>query len=205
MLMDFFLKLEFNKLIKELDFIDSDLMYKSSLIKVADENFIRDVNKVLETFPQLKQLVDEKTKIRMEVLNQVPPPVETHYNDSQVEDEEEIIYDSKDPKLKTLYRQIARSTHPDVMGQENLKEVYLDAQKAYDSNNIIQILSICDRLKINYEITKQEFDLIKDEINHKRQRIQFLESTYTWKWYHVESIEEKSRIILDYLGAQVTK
>jgi hypothetical protein len=39
--MDIFIKLEFNRLIKELDYIDSDLIYKSSLLKLVDENFIK--------------------------------------------------------------------------------------------------------------------------------------------------------------------
>ena len=67
--MDFFSKLEFNRLIKELDFIDSDLIYKSTLLKFADENFIKNVNEVLETHPQLKQIVDEKSQKRFDSIN----------------------------------------------------------------------------------------------------------------------------------------
>lgn len=199
--MDFFLKLEFNRLIKELDFIESDLLYKSSVLKLADENFIKSVNQVLETFPQLKQILDDRTKSRYVTLNTEIPVSQV----IDIEDEVEIIYESKDPRVKTLYRQIARSTHPDVASQSNLKEVYLQAQKAYDSNDLVQIMSICERLKIDYEITSEEFELIKEEIDLKRKRIQFLESTYTWKWYQVESQEEKNQIILNYLETQISK
>jgi hypothetical protein len=190
--MDFFSKLEFNRLIKELDFIDSDLIYKSTLLKLADENFIINVNQVLETHPQLKSIVDEKSQRRFEMINQ-----------QEITESDEIVFETKDPKLKTLYRQIVRTTHPDV--SNNLNEVFLDAQKAYDSNDLVQILSICDKLKLEYEITSEEFDIIKGEINLKKQRIQFLESTYTWKWYQMQSDEEKNQIILNYLEAQISK
>ena len=200
--MDVFLKLEFIRLIKELDFIESDLVYKSSIVKLADENFIKDVNKVLETHPQLKSLLDDKIEKRMNIINLQEQPQE---KEQLVEEiiESLVVSDSKDPKLKTLYRQIARTTHPDVAS--NLNEVFLDAQKAYDSNDLVQILSICEKLKINYEITSQEFEILKDQINLKKQRIQFLESTYTWKWYQVNTSEEKNNIILNYLGTQISR
>jgi hypothetical protein len=202
--MDIYSKLEFNRLIKELDFIDSDLLYKSSLLKLADEKFIQNVNQVLSTHPQLKEILDDRNNKRMEFLYQEPIYESIDTNESQIEPEE-IIYESKDPKLKNLYRQIARSTHPDVNGQENLKEVYLDAQKAYNSNDLIQIMSICDRLKIQYDISDEEFQLLKDEITQKRQRIQFLESTYTWKWFQQNTDEAKNSIILHYLESQIIK
>ena len=50
---------------------------------------------------------------------------------------------------------------------KNLKEVYLDAQKAYESNDLLQILSICDRLKISYDISNDEFDLIRNQIEQQ--------------------------------------
>ena len=201
--MDIFLKLEFNRLIKELDFVDSDLIYKSSLLKLADENFIKDVNQVLESHPQLKTILEDKNQERMKFLNFVD--VSIPISQETQDEEEDYITESKPTKLKSLYKEIAKSTHPDKSNQENLKEVYLDAQKAYESNDLLQILSICDRLKINYEISTDEFDLIRSEIDTKKQRIKFLESTYTWKWYHESSNSQKNQIIMNYLESQVSR
>ena len=201
--MDIFIKLEFNRLIKELDFIDSDLIYKSSLLKIADENFIKNVNEVLETHPQLKTILETKNQERMKLINFIEVPIS---DTNKIEQEEEdYITESKPTKLKSLYKEIAKSTHPDKNHQENLKEVYLDAQKAYESNDLLQILSICDRLKIDYDISSEEFDLIRNEIDTKKQRIKFLESTYTWKWYNESSDTQKNQIILNYLESQVSR
>lgn len=197
--MDFYEKLEFDRLIKELDFIDSDLTYKSTVLKKADEDFMKNVHSVLDEFPKLKEIFDYNTQKR---FANIPEPI---MNDLHNPVDALIITETKPLKLKNLYRQIAKSTHPDKTRIENLNEVYLDAQKAYESNNIIKILTICERLKIDYEITSEEVDLIKEEIQTKKQRIQFLESTYTWRWYNEQSIETKIKIILNYLEAQVVR
>jgi len=195
--MDFYEKLEFDRLIKELDFIESDLVYKSNVLKKADEDFMRNVNIVLNDYPQLKELFDNKNS---ESFQKIPEPT---IIENEVSEELEIVSEKKDPKIKSLYRQIVRTTHPDV--SSNLKEVFLTAQKAYDTNDLIQILSICDKLKISYEITNEEVDIVKEEINLKKQRIHFLESTYTWRWFNEKSVDSKVRIILSYLEAIIIK
>jgi len=204
--MDFFEKLELNRLMKELDFIDSDLIYKTSLLKKADEGFISNVNNVLDTFPDLKRIIDEKNNQRFANLNtQVISNIPIEEPIDITTSEELVITDNKPTKLKSLYRQIAKSTHPDKNDQDNLKEVYILAQKAYESNDLIQILSICDSLKISYEVTMEEFSMIKEEIDIKKKRINFLESTYTWKWFQEPQEDEKNRIILHYLESQISK
>lgn len=200
--MNFHEKLEFNKLIKELDYIDSDLTYKTSLLKNADEDFIKNVNSVLEKFPQLKTIVDERNARRFANINHINLPKNDSYEDEFTEN---IVTESKPDKLKSLYRQIAKTTHPDKANQDNLKELYLDAQKAYDSNDILQMMSICERLKIDYEISPTEVNLVREEIKLKKERINFLESTYTWKWFIEESVDLKNKIILNYLESQVIR
>lgn len=202
--MNFYEKLEFNKLIKELDYIDSDLTYKTSLLKNADEDFIKNVNSVLEKFPQLKTIVDEKNARRFQNIVDINiPKINDDDNDDVIVDN--IVTESKPDKLKSLYRQIAKTTHPDKSNQESLKELYLDAQKAYDSNDILQMMSICERLKIDYEISPIEVNLVREEIKLKKERINFLESTYTWKWFVEESVDLKNQIILNYLESQIIR
>jgi hypothetical protein len=46
-------QLEIKKLMKELDFIESDFTYKSEIVHEADNNFIKSVNELLEEHPLL--------------------------------------------------------------------------------------------------------------------------------------------------------
>ena len=53
-------RLEVKKLLKELDFIESDFNYKNEIVFEADSEFIKSVNDLLEKHPMLKEVIDKK-------------------------------------------------------------------------------------------------------------------------------------------------
>jgi hypothetical protein len=59
-------QLEIKKLLKELDFIESDFTYKSEVIHEADSNFIKTVNDLLEEHPLLKEVFDKKINSKID-------------------------------------------------------------------------------------------------------------------------------------------
>jgi hypothetical protein len=203
-------KLDINRLIKELDYVKSDFNYKSELLQEADPVFIKSVDSFLETHPQLKQVFDEKLLERQITKDPVVYPImeQAIFEDvigevsiEEIETKEEV----KDPKLRSLYRSIAKSTHPDKIKDESLKELYLEATSAYDNNNILPILAICDRLRIPYEVTEEETNLIKSEIQSLKNRVSFLETTFTWQWYNQTDMNIRETVILSYIKAQLAK
>jgi len=203
-------KLDINRLIKELDYVKSDFNYKSELLQEADPVFIKSVDSFLDTHPQLKQVFDEKLLERQIKKDPVVYPImeQTIFEDviGEVSIEEiETIEEIKDPKLRSLYRSIAKSTHPDKIKDESLKELYLEATSAYDNNNILPILAICDRLRIPYEVTEEETNLIKSEIQSLKNRVSFLETTFTWQWYNQTDVNIRETVILSYIKAQLAK
>ena len=191
-------KLEVVKLIRELDFVESEFNYKSEMLKEIDYEFKKEVESVLSSNQELKNVftksVDEFNKEKTKVLNE-------HYEKINTFEETETI--ERNPKIKSLYRVIAKTTHPDKVNDDNLKELYLEATKAYENNNLLPIISICDKLKIPYEITDEEFNFIKEQIESTKKRTTFLESTYTWQWYVKPHIEEKNQIVLSFIKAQI--
>lgn len=191
--MDTLQKLEVNRLIKELDFVKSDLNYKTELLSEADNHFMKSVNSFLDNHPHLKQVFDERIlKRNIEVKN---------VNTSE---EREIIEEEvKEPKLKSLYRTIAKTTHPDKVNDNNLKELYLEATTAYESNNILAIFAVCDKLKIPYEVTEEETNLLRQEIKSLKNRLVFLESTFTWQWINQEEDKGRDLVIFNYIKSQM--
>lgn len=191
-------KLEVVKLIRELDFVESEFNYKSEMIKEIDYEFKKEVENVLSLNSELKDVftksIDLFNNEKSKILNE-------HYNSIDTLDEVETI--EKNPKVKSLYRVIAKTTHPDKVNDDNLKELYLEATKAYENNNLLPIISICDKLKIPYEIDDEEFKFIKEQIESIRKRTNFLESTYTWQWYARPHIDEKNQIVLNFIKAQM--
>lgn len=191
-----FKKLEIIKLIKELDFVESEFQYRSEIIKEIDVEFRRQVENFLEINSELKDVFTKSVNVFTEAQIPVEPTV-------YVSEDEEIVTIEKNPKLKSLYRTIAKATHPDKLKDDSLKEIYLQATKAYENNDLLPIISICDKLKIPFEINDEEFKSIKDKIETLRRRTNFLETTYPWQWYNQDNEQEKSQIVIRFIKSQI--
>jgi hypothetical protein len=206
-------RLEVKKLLKELDFIESDFNYKNEIVFEADSEFIKSVNDLLEKHPMLKDVIDKKTNKRVEsVFSDIIK--EALDKDNEIIEEEELVEDfineevvsvvnPREVKMKKLYRDIAKLTHPDKIVSEKLNDLYLKSTKLYKNSDITGIYYICDELGITYEIDDEDNEMITNKINSLKNRISFMESTLTWRWYHSENEKEKEQILLSYIKMQL--
>jgi hypothetical protein len=189
-------KLEVIKLIKELDFLESQYKFKTEVLKEVDFEFKKEVEVILTNNQELEEVFTKS-------VNYINDKRTEHLNTYQPEIEEEEIVVEKNPKVKSLYRIIAKATHPDKKNDDSLTEIYLEATKAYENNELLPIISICDKLKIPFEIDQDEFENIKKEIEKVKTRTSFLETTYTWKWYTANDLVQRSEIVLNFIKAQI--
>lgn len=206
-------RLEVRKLLKELDFIESDFNYKNEIVFEADSNFIKSVNDLLEKHPMLKDIINKKNNKRVDlVFSDIIK--EALDKDDEILEEEELVEDfineevvseinPKEVKMKKLYRDIAKLTHPDKIVSEKLNDLYLKSTKFYKNSDITGIYYICDELGITYEIDDKDNEMISNKINNLKSRISFMESTLTWRWFHSESEKEKEQIVLSYIKMQL--
>ena len=192
--MDKIKQLQIKKLLKELDFVESDFNYKNEIVSDADSTFISTVNSFLEKVPELKEVFDKKIDDKIDLLNN---------KSEEVIDVEHIISDDVPLKIKKIYREIVKATHPDKITNKKLNDLYIQATKFYNNKDIISIYSICDELDIEYEVDENDNTLILDKINKFKGRISFMESTLTWAWYHSENDDEKDQIIMNYIKSQL--
>ena len=204
-------RLEVRKLLKELDFIESDFNYKNEIVFEADSNFIKSVNDLLEKHPMLKDIINKKNNKRVDLV--FSDIIKEALEDEILEEEElveefineEVVSEinPKEVKMKKLYRDIAKLTHPDKIVSEKLNDLYLKSTKFYKNSDITGIYYICDELGITYEIDDKDNEMISNKINNLKNRITFMESTLTWRWYHSESEKEKEQIVLSYIKMQL--
>ena len=63
--------LQLKKLLKELEYIESDFEYRSELISEADNEFIKSINNFLDDHPDIKDIYDKKIneKINQSIKN----------------------------------------------------------------------------------------------------------------------------------------
>jgi gas vesicle protein len=217
-------KLEAKKLLKELEFFESDLEYKKEVICEADGEFLNSVNNFLKNHPKLKELYDKKINDK---IDQIIKKKKDEFRDikiikddsegiggENVEEEKDSIEENiednkyqkspKSTKLKKLYREIVKLTHPDKVSNNKLNTLYIKATSLYDKNDLAGIYAICNELNIDYEIDDEDNHLISDKINNLKQKIGFMESTFTWKWVYSASQKEKDNIILTFIKMQLS-
>ncbi len=211
--------LEFKKLLKELEFIESDFDYRNEIISEADSEFIKAINLFLEDHPELKKIYDDKVtekinqtieksqkeseSFEVEFIQQheIEIPTETDSIEVEVSEKEE---DNKIvSKLKKLYREVVKMTHPDKVKNKKLNDMYIKCTDYYNNNNLLGVFLVCNQLDINYEITDEEVELIYKQINNYRSKISFLESTFTWHWYSCKDEMQKNQILIKYIKNKI--
>lgn len=208
--------LQLKKLLKELEYIESDFEYRSELISEADNEFIKSINKFLDIHPDIKDIYDKKINEKIDQSikkNKESNPI-TEELEITEDIEEEPIYESvmdnmvtdlveTNVKLKKLYREIVKLTHPDKIKKSNLNDLYIKATQFYNFNDKIGIYRICSELNIDYDIDDDDEIFISERIDSLRKRIIFLESTFTYKWFESEDENEKNKIMIEYINLRI--
>lgn len=191
--------LQTKKLFKELEYMESDFEYRNEIISEADSEFITEVNNFLEHHPELKEIYDEKidNHIQQSILRNTEEVIELF--ESEIEEEIIPYEDPKLPKVKKLYREIVKLTHPDKVDKKSLNDLYLSATKYYDNNDKIGIYKICTELDIDYDLDDDDNQIIESKIEDLKRRIQFLESTFTWQWINTNDDKEKTEMLINYI------
>lgn len=191
--MDKLHKLEIRKLLKEFDYFKSELDLKGEIIYEVDNSFLNSLNNLLDKSDDLKNIYNEKLD---NVLD-----LDTKFDNTDIKNNEPEI--EKNNNIKKIYRKIVKKTHPDIVNDLLMNNFYIKIVDMYEKNDIIGIYNICEQLDIDFEVPESDFEMIKSEILNLKQRIIFLESTFTWKWYNAKTESEKNKIILEYIRSKI--
>ena len=207
--------LEIKKLLKELEFTESDFEYRNLAVSEADSLFINSINDFLGQHPELKKIYDDKIT---EKINKTIEKIQKKSNDetensenknvqddiSSIEEEQKNDEDKANiSQIKKLYREIVKLTHPDKVKSNKHNELYIKSSKYYESGNKIGIYSICNELDIEYEIEEDDVILISEQISSLKNKINFIESTFAWQWYNCEDEVLKSQILLNFIKLKI--
>ena len=194
--------LEIKKLFKELDYVQSDFEYRSEIISEADTNFLNGVNNFLDGHPELKELYESKVNERINQFihtDSYEPIEQTQDNYEELE----IVLDDKSPKVKKLYREIVKITHPDKSDKKSHNDIYIKATEYYDMNDKIGIYKICTELDIDYDIEYEDNIEIQKRIDDLKGRITFLESTFTYQWIRIDDELQKNEMMINFIKMRI--
>jgi archaellum component FlaC len=191
--MNYLKYLEFNRLMRELQFVESDFEYQSEIIKLSDDQFLRSVNDFLVDYPELDDIYSKKRNTFNEKLLE-----DSFVNKEDIED----IVKEKIPEAKKLYRTIVKSTHPDKVNNIRLNDLYKEATRAYEENDIITLYKVSNELNIEFEFSDDIIIDIRERIDMLKSKTKMLESTYTFKWIKSDD-DERNKIILEFIKSKI--
>lgn len=181
--------LEFQRLLKELQFVESDYLFQSEILKQSESQFFTSVSIILEKYPDLKNLWEDK----------ITKSSDTPNVDNISKIEPENLKPVIEPEVKKIYRDIVKHTHPDRIKNPKLNELYLEATAAYEVNDVVNLFKVCNDLMIDVEWSEEVLTKIEDRIKTLKNQIHFLESTFTFKWLKSSDESEKNNILLRFI------
>ena len=185
--------LEFQRLIKELQFIESDYLYQSEIIRESNNVFLDSVETILDTYPELRSIYKDRISNTFINSSKIEPNID------DIELDVLIIKPTIDSDVKKIYRKIVKSTHPDKIKNPKLNELYLEATSAYETNDLVTLYKVSSELMIEFEWSESILEQVKDKIINYKSQISFLESTYTFKWLKSSSEDDKLKIVLSFI------
>ena len=166
--------LKLTLLLKELNLLESEKDYIDQFINHYKPLFMEEVLKLnKEIPPQSGETQFDKTDKVVKI---------------EVSEEEEL-------KIKNLFRSIAKLCHPDKTKDESLVELYSEAQKAYESNDLLTLYKIATKLKIEIDIDKNNIVLLQRIVDEKKKLIKLAYDSFLWLWVNARTEEEKINYI----------
>lgn len=177
-------KLKLNKLIQEYNFLMMDFEYKMEVVEEYRQPFMNDVA--------------EKRKTE-EPSPPPPPPINENKNeepkkkDPKIKDE--VLDDETKGKIKKIFRDIVKKSHPDKIGSDEHLEIYISAKDAYEDNDLMELYRICGKLGISVDPEVEDMMLLEELIELKRQEIKNIESSFIWTWIKTETQEKKDGLV----------
>lgn len=174
-------------------------MSTKKLINLKLTVLLKELN-LLETEQEyVDQFIEHYKPLFMEEINKNQSEVPTLSGDSQFDRTDKIIKievsEEEELKIKNIFRSIAKLCHPDKTKDEELIEIYSEAQKAYEENNLLTLYKIARKLNIEVDLDENNILLLQRIVDEKRNHIKTLESSFLFLWVNARTEEEKMNLI----------
>lgn len=186
-------QLQINKLIQEFSFLKSDEELKKELIENNQNIFLELVHE------ELANLNPE----------QIKEPNDTNKEPKSVKVESKIdmstVSENTKVKVKKIYREIVKKTHPDKVNSEELNELYIKATEYYVTYDIFELYFISKTLNIKIKLSLDEKNTLNQLIELKKNELKVIETSFIWLWLNAQNDDEKNALVHKFLKVHYLK
>ena len=183
-------QLEIKKLLTEYDYLVIDEEIKTEVVNEYLPKFTEEINEFTNKIEGKKEEEKKEVKKGVDVNNGKPKEKEI----KKVIEDDDLPKETKD-RIKKLFREIVKKTHPDKTKSEDLIDIYIKSKEAYESNDILKLAYYANKVDINVELSDMEIQLLNDLIIYKKEELSEIEKSWLWKWYKANTETEKDIII----------
>ena len=183
-------QLEIKKLLTEYDYLVIDEEIKTEVVNEYLPKFTEEINEFTNKIEGKKEEEKKEVKKGIDVNNGKPKEKEI----KKVIEDDDLPKETKD-RIKKLFREIVKKTHPDKTKSEDLIDIYIKSKEAYESNDILKLAYYANKVDINVELSDMEIQLLNDLIIYKKEELSEIEKSWLWKWYKANTETEKDMII----------
>jgi hypothetical protein len=175
--------LQISKIIQEYTFLKADEDLKKELIGLDSPKFLEIINSELANIDPSLLKEPEKASSQKDP-SKIKPLVKP-----------EDIDNNTLVKLKKIYREIVKVTHPDKVDSPELNQVYIQTKLAYEKFDLFELYFIAKSLNISFKLTLDERKILDDLIKVKKESIDSLEKSFVWAWINAGDDLEKKKIV----------
>ena len=172
------------------------LTLQYAYLKVEEEEIdevCKDVEKDIRTY--LQEHYPDHYNSFFDPPEKPEEPTKEVEQDTKPEPEEKPAA-PKNKDIKKLYRKIAENTHPDKTGNNQYADLFSEAARAYDQNDIGKLLEIAGNLNIELlELSPSSILLLENNIKTLSLEIHNKKNTVAWSWSKSSTDEEKDKLI----------
>ena len=125
-------------------------------------------------------------------------------------------YDIPATDVNSVFKKIAKETHPDKLINQNISDeeydakvdMYKEAQLSVKNRDWSKVVEIAKELGIDIsDIKNDDSEYLKESVKRLTQKIKQLKLTYAWKWKHTPDQDREiiRGMILQSLGLEQMK
>lgn len=173
--------LETKKMIKEYIYLLSDEEYKKEIIEKNKNIFLEEIN-------------NKKIKLGFKDVQEISEQTNIEYENKKKDINNNQKF-STNKKIKKIYREIVKNTHPDKTSSKEKNDKYIEAKKSYENGDFVNLYLIATDLDLNFELENEDINLMKINIQEKKKYLSNIEQSYLWIWFNSKNESEKDKVI----------
>ena len=182
----------------ELKFLRSELAYQDEVLASAHQDFeIWYRQWCADKGIDLQELNQKNQKQISKIISQPIFP-NLNYDEAGLLVLDQKVKNEEKKKFTTLFKQVAKATHPDKH-----KGTMLDfkaASAAYENGDWSMLLQVAENHNIIPEDLSEVLPIMKEEAKRLRKKIQSNKRMYSWKFQECETEQEREKLVKQFLN-----